>query len=232
MWQGRDDWFQRYPTWVYLSFIPWVGGIAQIWAGWVIRNYRLLGAGLAFTLVPLVLTDLLPLAWLGQIVLAFVYRTEFLVRTYPQHLPPPADPKLAAKILALRGKFDINTCSKEVLVHQLGLPIAYANDIIAMRESGHQFTHPEELTEIVGIPEATVQRIAPYLTFSYDIRQESYVSWRRANHFDAERLVAVGLEPDVAAQIVAERNRRGPYRSVVDIVKRTGLSTHQLRALL
>ncbi|MEN9227344.1 MAG: helix-hairpin-helix domain-containing protein [Gloeomargarita sp. GMQP_bins_44] len=210
---------QRSLTWFYFAWVPWLGGIAHIWLGWHIKNYRLLLAGLAFTLAPLVAMDALVLTWLGQIIVALVYRREFLAHSHPRPLPPPVT-------------LDLNTCSKHDLVYQLGLPIVYANAIMALRERGHQFTHPEELTDLVGIPAATVQRIAPYLTFSYDLAQEPYVSWRRANHLEAERLVAIGLEPDVACQIVAERQRRGPYRSVADLVQRTGLSTEQLRPLL
>ncbi|MFN3925785.1 MAG: helix-hairpin-helix domain-containing protein [Pseudanabaenaceae cyanobacterium] len=155
-----------------------------------------------------------------------------MARTYPKDLSLPADTKLAQKVLTYREDVDINTCSKDVLVKSLGIPIVYANDIIALRESGYVFTYPEELTEIVGIPEPMVEKIASKLRFSYDIRQESFTSWRRANNLSVEELVSLGVELGVAQKLVEERTRSGSYRSIADITKRTGIPIERFRVLI
>jgi DNA uptake protein ComE-like DNA-binding protein len=232
-----DRWFSQTPQWVYFCCVPFIGGFGLTAGGARISNPWWMLGGVAFVLISFgILYTRLSDAWLvifiGQVAIAFFLKSEYLVRTFPSTAPLPSDPKLAQRVLALRPKIDINTCSKDDLVRGLSLPIVYVNDIFALRASGHIFTHLEELTEMVGIPQETLQRIGSAITFSYNPRQESYVSWRRANSFSVEELMAVGLKEEVARAIVEGRARGGQYRSVVDISQRTGLPIEAFRALL
>jgi DNA uptake protein ComE-like DNA-binding protein len=158
-----------------------------------------------------------------------MFKQEFLVKTYPRNLPLPKDLKLFQAVAAERPKIEINTCSKDDLVNRLGMPIVYANDVLALREDGYIFTYPEELTEILGIPAATVQKISAFITFSY--YQEQEYSWQRVNHLRIEELVNLGLELKVAVAIAQERELNGEYRSLMDIKKRTGLLFSSYRQL-
>lgn len=230
-----EKWFSSIPGWVYISFVPIFGGIAQVWAGYRSQSNSLLGVGIACFVGSILFYSngtLSFVIWIGQILATFVFKEEYLARTYPRDLALPSDTKLAQKVLTYREDVDINTCSKDVLVKTLGIPIVYANDIMALRESGHIFTHPEELTEIVGIPETTVHKIAGKLRFSYNLRQESFTSWRRANNLSVEELVSLGLEVGVAQKLVEERARSGSYKSIADITKRTGLPIERFRVLI
>jgi len=226
-----DRWFSQTPQWVYFCCVPVIGGLGLTAGGVRINNPWWMVGGVA-----LVGANFLDNAWfvvyIVQVAIAFFLKSEYLVRTFPSTAPLPRDPKLAQRVLALRPKIDINTCSKDDLVRGLGLPIVYVNDIFALRASGHIFTHLEELTEIVGVPQETVQRIGSAITFSYDPKQESYVSWRRANSFSVEELMAVGLTEQVARVIVEGRTRGGQYRSIADISQRTGLPIEAFRALI
>lgn len=226
-----DRWFSQTPQWVYFCCVPVIGGLGLTAGGVRINNPWWMVGGVA-----LVGANFLDNAWfvvyIVQVAIAFFLKSEYLVRTFPSTAPLPRDPKLAQRVLALRPKIDINTCSKDDLVRGLGLPIVYVNDIFALRASGHIFTHLEELTEMVGVPQETLQRIGSAITFSYDPKQESYVSWRRANSFSVEELMAVGLTEQVARAITEGRAKGGQYRSIVDITQRTGLPIEAFRALL
>jgi DNA uptake protein ComE-like DNA-binding protein len=226
-----NAWFQQTPQWVWFCCLPVIGGLGLTAGGVRINNPWWMVGGVA-----LVGANFLDNAWfvvyIVQVAIAFFLKSEYLVRTFPSTAPLPRDPKLAQRVLALRPKIDINTCSKDDLVRGLGLPIVYVNDIFALRASGHIFTHLEELTEIVGVPQETVQRIGSAITFSYNPKQESYVSWRRANSFSVEELMAVGLTEQVARVIVEGRTRGGQYRSIADISQRTGLPIEAFRALI
>ncbi|ACK65025.1 TM2 domain containing protein [Rippkaea orientalis PCC 8801] len=129
-------------------------------------------------------------------------------------------------------KIDINTCSKDELVYQLNLPIFYANDIDAVRRSGYLFTHVEELHEIAGLPENYIKKLAPLVTFSYDINKEIDVSWQRLNVYSIDQLMRDGLDAKVAQKIVQERDKNGVYKSVIDIQHRTGLPVNYYRHLI
>ena len=67
--------------------------------------------------------------------------------------------------------------------------------------------------------------------FSYDYRQESGYSWKRINSMTADDLVGLGLEPNVAKAIAAERQNRGEFKSIMDIKKRTGIPFSAYRHL-
>jgi DNA uptake protein ComE-like DNA-binding protein len=226
-----DNWFTQTPQWVYFCCVPVIGGLGLTAGGVRINNPWWMVGGVA-----LVGANFLDNAWfvvyIVQVAIAFFLKSEYLVRTFPSTAPLPRDPKLAQRVLALRPKIDINTCSKDDLVRGLGLPIVYVNDIFALRASGHIFTHLEELTEMVGVPQETLQRIGSAITFSYDPKQESYVSWRRANSFSVEELMAVGLAENVARAIAEGRAKSGQYRSIADISQRTGLPIEAFRALI
>jgi DNA uptake protein ComE-like DNA-binding protein len=169
--------------------------------------------------------------WVAQVATAFALKREYLVKTYPKDLPLPEDPKLFKAIAANRPKVDINSCSKNDLVNVLGLPIVYANDIDSLRDEGHIFTSLEELHDVLEIPNATLKKIEPLVIFSYDYRQEAGYSWKRINSMTADDLVGLGLEPNVAKAIAAERQSRGEFKSIMDIKKRTGIPFSAYRHL-
>ncbi len=231
------SWFNQTPTWVKVALLPIVGGGAIAYAGYVVRNNTWIGIGISFILVSAIATFLpsrlemvvFGSMYLGQIVTAFMFKQEYLAKTYPRHLPLPDDVKLFQSVAAGRPKVEINTCSKDDLVNRLGVAIIYANDVMALREEGFMFTHAEELTEILGIPIATVERISPFITFSY--YQEQEYSWKRINHLKVEDLVDLGIEIKVAVAIAQERELNGEYKSLIDIKKRTGIPFNSYRQL-
>lgn len=228
-----QTWLQRTPNWVWLSCLPVLGGLAIAYAGYKSKtnSWMVLGVsltGLAFLLSS---THIVAIVWLGQVVTAFVLKKRFLIKTYPQELPLPEDWETAKSIAKHRRKIDINSCSKHELVHSLGLPIVYANDLESLRTEGYIFTHIEELNEIVGIPEAYIKKIAPLISFRYDYKQEAMFSWKRLNILSAQELIECGLEREVAEQIVRERQRRGEYKSLMEVKRRTGLPFYCYRQL-
>lgn len=232
--ENHSNWFKQIPKWVWWSAVPGFGGLAIAFAGEKTKNNSWIALGLTLTLLALLVTEtpwFVPI-WLTQIGLAFYLRKPFLLKTYPQHLPLPEDAVTSSIIASFRGKIDINQCSKNELVYQLELPIVYANDIEALRNEGYIFTYPEELTELVGIPESTVKRIAPLITFTYDYKKELDLSWRRLNTYSISELVACGLDSAVAMKIVTEREQRGDYKTVIDVKRRTGLPLKFYRQIL
>ncbi|PZO41110.1 MAG: hypothetical protein DCF19_10225 [Pseudanabaena frigida] len=234
---SQPSWFDQTPQWVWWSFFPVLGGGAIAYAGVKCGSNIWIGIGAGFVATAIVLPSLPVLAsfttlvWIAQVATAFALKREYLTKTYPKHLPLPEDPQLFATIAAKRPKIDINSCSKNDLVNVLGLPIVYANDIDSLRAEGHIFTSIEELHDILEIPNITLQKIEPMVVFSYDYRQESGYSWKRINSMTADDLIGLGIEPTVAAAIAEERQRRGEFKSIMDIKKRTGIPFSAYRHL-
>jgi len=233
---SQSSWFKQRPPWINVALIPIIGGGAIAYAGYVIKNNTWIAIGVSFACISAVATFLpnwaYPLIfwsmYLGQIITAFMFKQEFLAKTYPRHLPLPNDTKLFQAVAAGRPKVEINSCSKDDLVNRLGISIIYANDIMALRDEGYTFTYAEELTEILGIPPTTVQKISPFITFSY--YEQQYSSWKRVNHLKVEELIGLGLESQVAIAIAQERTN-GEYKSLMDIKKRTGIPFNSFRQL-
>jgi DNA uptake protein ComE-like DNA-binding protein len=236
--QDSPTWFKRTPNWVWYALIPIFGGLAITYAGLKVRTKEWIGVGLGFVAVSIAVNVFVPdwssifaMVWLGQFIAAYSLKQEFLIKTYPKDLPIPTDMILAKKIATSRDKVEINNCNTHELVYNLGLPIVYANDIMALRNEGYVFTHAEELTELIGVPEQTVRRIAPMLTFSY-FSHDATTSWKRMNALSAEDLAAHGLNENVAIAIVAERQRNGEFRSLVDVKRRTGIPLQEYKILI
>jgi DNA uptake protein ComE-like DNA-binding protein len=221
------------PTWVWWSLFPGFGGLAISYAGYKAKtsSWIAIGAGITLGALALSSTSLSIPIWVAQIVVALSLKKLYLIKTHPHGTPIPKNAEMAATIASLRGKVEINSCSKHDLVHVLGLPIVYANDIDSLRNEGYMFTHLEELHEIVDIPESYLHRLAPLIVFSYHSRLENEFSWKRLNLLSSQELVEWGLEPAVAQTIVAERQRKGEYKSLMDVKRRTGLPFHSYRAI-
>jgi DNA uptake protein ComE-like DNA-binding protein len=236
--QPSSNWLQQIPAWVWWSCFPAFGGMAIAYAGIKTSTTSWIAIGVSFTAVGIAFSNLDPsgtvmtIAWMAQIATAFALKKSYLIKTYPKHLPLPDDAEAVKLISSDRPKFEINSCSKNDLVNSLGLPIVYANDIEILRNEGFIFTYAEELTEVVGIPAATVKRIAPMITFSYDYRQEASLSWKRLNTLSTEELIAQGLEAEIAQEIVNERQKRGEYKSLVEVKKRTGVPFSAYKSLI
>jgi DNA uptake protein ComE-like DNA-binding protein len=199
--------------------------LAIVYAGNKAKTKSWIYWGLSLTAAGTILssTQLIIVIWLLQIGTACYIKQSFALKTAPKGLL--INDRATAQLVAKhKGKIDINTCSKHELVYELGLPIVYANDIELLRDLGYIFTYLEELTELAGIPEKQLEKIAPLVTFSYDVNKEGDVSWRRLNSFSFDQLVACNLEAKVAKKVISERQRQGPYKSLIDAMKRTGFS--------
>ncbi|MEG3932650.1 MULTISPECIES: helix-hairpin-helix domain-containing protein [unclassified Microcoleus] len=219
-------WLRQTPNWVWYSFIPYFGGLAIAYAGQKSNIRSWMGWGVAITLAALAVsssTNLGTIVWIAQIVTAFSLKKRYLIKTAPRGLLVPASPTNAEELANVRGKIDINECTKDDMVRILGLPIVYANDIESLQNEGYIFTHAEELSEIAGVPESHVRRIAPMICFSYNYQKELQFTWKRLNILSPEELIASGLDRYVAEKIVRERQRKGAYKSVVEVKRRTGL---------
>lgn len=225
---------KKTPSWVWFSAIPIVGGLSIVYAGNKINRFSWINTGIFITALSFVASSshLLGFIWLGQIAVAFSLKDKYIEQIDNKQQLSNNNYNCPQLLPTTKTKIDINNCSKDDLVHGLGLPIVYANEIESALNEGHIFTHIEELIDIAGIPDTYIQKLEPLIIFSYDIKKEADVSWRKCNTFSEQELVAYRLEPTVAAKIIKERKKRGTYKSFSDLRKRTKLPLNQLTNLL
>jgi DNA uptake protein ComE-like DNA-binding protein len=224
----------RIPNWVWWSFCPTFGGLALVYAGHKSKTPAWVALGLGITTTALILSshNVAAFIWLLQIVIAFSLKKKFLLKTIPKSELISTDTETHKLLPEVYGKVDINTCSKDELVYALGLPIVYANKIDAKRKEGYIFTQLEELTEVAGLPENYLPRLAPLIVFKYQVQKSTDFSWSPINTLSTQELVDCGLDLTIAHKITAERERGGLYKSVGDVTQRTAVSLDIYRHLL
>lgn len=224
----------RIPNWVWWSFFPTFGGLALVYAGHKSKTPSWIALGLGITTAALILSsyNVSAFIWLLQIGIAFSLKKTFLLKTLPTGQVIPTDTETRQLLPQARGQVDINTCSKDDLVYALGLPIVYANKIDAKRKEGYFFTQLEELTELAGLPQNYLPRLAPLIVFNYKIQKSTDFSWNPINTLSTQELVDCGLDLIIAQKIIAERERGGLYKSVGDVTQRTTISLDIYRHLL
>jgi DNA uptake protein ComE-like DNA-binding protein len=218
------------PNWVWLACVPVVGSLAIAYAGNKTKTpqWIYLGAGMFTATLIIGSSNLGLLAWVAQVGVAFYLKNPFWQKLGHRNSLASGPSRAGGR----SGKIDINDCSKDDLVRGLDLPIIYANDIESLKSEGYIFTHLEELSEIVGIPESYLPRLGDRVTFSYNPQKELECSWQRLNVMSIAELIAAGLPHESALKIVREREQHGEYRSVMDIKRRTGIPFQHYRCVV
>ncbi len=223
------------PAWVWLSLVPVFGSMALVYAGNKANTAKWMYLGAGILTVSLLSTSsaVFYVAWMAQIFISFNIKDAFLRKTAKNpELPGFHNLAQYQAMPIAKAQLDINSCSKDELVRVLGLPIVYANDIESLKNEGYIFTHVEELSEVAGLPESYIGKLAGNVIFTYNSNKEMEYSWQRLNVMSIDELVMAGLNGNVAKKIVAERESNGEYRSVIDIKRRTSIPFHSYKIVV
>jgi hypothetical protein len=179
---------KKIPEWVWWSLCPVFGALTIAYAGYLTKTNKWiqLGGGIcAIALLASVCSQswLVTLAIPIQIGIAMAIKNHFIIKMAPRGAILPNNRETAQLIADIKGKVDLNKCSKDDLVHVLGLPIAYANNIELIKSEGYQFLHIEELTELADLPEQYCRTIEPLVAFNYyeQLEHSEPINWQRLN---------------------------------------------------
>jgi hypothetical protein len=228
---------KRIPDWIWWSLCPVFGALTIAYAGYLTKTTKWLQIGGGISAIGL-LAALSGQSWLVylavpiQFGIAMSIKNSYLIKSAPRGTILPTDRHTAELIANVRGKVDINKCLKDELVHVLGLPIVYANNIELVKAEGYMFTHVEELTELADVPEKYCQAIEPMIAFNYYEKSADPIDWQRLNVLPMSELVELGLDRASATAICNERQLHGAYRSLVEVKRRTGLPISLYKHLL
>jgi Helix-hairpin-helix motif len=228
---------KRTPQWIWWSLCPIFGALTIAYAGYLTKTNKWLQIGLGIGATVLAVS-LLGQSWLVflavpiQFAIAMNIKNAYLVKMAPRGTILPTDRQTAKLIAGIKGRVDLNKCSKDDLVHVLGLPIAYANNIELIKAEGYMFTHLEELTELADVPEKYCETIEPLITFNYYEKSADPIDWQRLNILPISELIELGLDRDTAAVICNERQLHGSYRSLIEVKRRTGLPINLYKHLI
>lgn len=230
---------KKIPEWIWWSLCPVFGALTIAYAGYLTKTNKWIQIGLSMSALTL-LASFCNLPWLVtlavpmQFIVAMNIKNTYLIKIAPRGAILPNNRETARLIADIRGKIDINQCSKDDLVHVLGLPIAYANNIELIKSEGYQFLHIEELTELADVPEKYCETIEPLVSFSYyeQLETSDPINWQRLNVLPISELVELGLDRSTATAICNERQLHGTYRSLIEVKRRTGLPINLYKHLI
>jgi hypothetical protein len=220
---------KQIPQWVWWSLCPVFGAWTIAYAGYLTKTDRWWQIGIGMSTI-LLLASLGGQSWLiflaipVQLAIAMNIKNAYLIKSSPRGAIVPTDRQTAQLIADIKGKIDINKCSKDDLVYQLGLPIVYANNIEAIKAAGHMFLCVDELTELADVPEKYCAAIEPMIAFNYYEEQPTdSIDWKRLNSLPLSQLIELGIDRVSAETICNERQLHGAYRSLIEVQRRTGL---------
>jgi competence ComEA-like helix-hairpin-helix protein len=140
-----------------------------------------------------------------------------------------------ARPLGATERIDVDRAGLRELQRLPGVGPALAARIVADRESLGAFGGIGGLDRVAGIGPATLERLAPHLTFTgvpTDNRagdRDGLLDLNRASAKDLEELPGIG--PAKARAIVAFRDSAGPFRHVEDLKRVPGVSEALWRRL-
>jgi hypothetical protein len=229
---------KKIPDWIWLSLIPIFGAAAIAYAGYTTKTSRWLQIGTGATALCLLaaVCGQSWLVWLAvpiQFAFAMSIKNPYLIKAAPRGKILPTDRETAKLIAEIKGKVDINKCSKDDLVYRLGLPIVYANNIESILNAGIMFLQIEDLNKLAEVPEQLCETIEPMVMFNYyETGAVDANDWQRLNVLPMSELVELGLDRQSAETICNERQLRGAFRSLVEVKRRTGVPISSYKHLL
>lgn len=228
---------KQIPNWIWWSFCPIFGGLTIAYAGYLTKTNKWLqiGGGMSTIVLLAAFTGQSWLVYLAlpiQFAIAMSIKNSYLIKSASRGAILPTDRQTAKLIANVRGQVDLNKCSKDDLVHILGLPIVYANNIELIKAEGYMFTHLEELTALADVPEKYCEAIEPMIAFNYYEKSADPIDWQRLNILPMSELVELGLDRNSAIVICNERQLHGAYRSLVEVKRRTGLPINLYKHLI
>ena len=129
-------------------------------------------------------------------------------------------------------KIDVNQASVDDWLRLPGISIHQARQLVALSQAGVAFYSISDLVAALNIPLARLQWLAPVLSFQYydsDLALPSV----SVNRSTVDELVQISqISPELAAEIVSEREQSGDFTDLVNFQQRLGLSGESIGALM
>jgi competence ComEA-like helix-hairpin-helix protein len=137
-----------------------------------------------------------------------------------------------ARPLAPGEAVDVDRAPASELVRLPRIGPGLAARIVANREAHGPFGSLDALGRVPGVGVATLEGLSSHVTFSGQARPtpaagDARIDPNRASPAELEGLPGVG--PALAAAIVEERRRGGPYRSAADLMRVRGIGPALVR---
>jgi DNA uptake protein ComE-like DNA-binding protein len=127
---------------------------------------------------------------------------------------------------------DVNRASVDDWLRLPGISIHQARQLVKLSEAGVAFHSITDLAAALSMPMQRLQWLAPVLSFQY-YEPTLALPCVKLDRATIDELVTVPkISPELATEIINERERGGKYKNLVDFQQRLGLSGESIGELM
>ncbi len=127
---------------------------------------------------------------------------------------------------------DVNQANVDDWLRLPGISIHQARQLVALSQSGVAFHSISDLAAALNQPIHRLQWLAPVLSFQY-YEPTLALTCVKLDRATVEELIQIPqISPELAAQIVSQRDRDGKFKDLVDFQQRLGLSGEAIGELM
>ena len=121
-------------------------------------------------------------------------------------------------------QIDVNQSSVDDWLRLPGISIHQARQLVALSQAGVAFYAISDLAAALSVPIQRLQWLAPVLSFQYYDPVAALPSVSIDRSTVAELVQIPQISPELAAEIVSNREQGGKFTDLVDFQQRLGLS--------
>jgi DNA uptake protein ComE-like DNA-binding protein len=129
-------------------------------------------------------------------------------------------------------KIDVNQANVDDWLRLPGISIHQARQLVALSQAGVAFYSISDLVAALNIPLARLQWLAPVLSFQYYDSELALPSVSVNRSTVAELVQITQISPELATEIVSQREHGGNFTDLVSFQQRLGLSGELIGALM
>ncbi len=129
-------------------------------------------------------------------------------------------------------KIDVNQASVDDWLRLPGISIHQARQLVTLSQAGVAFYSISDLVAALNIPIERLQWLAPVLSFQYYDRQSALPSVKLDRATAAELSQIPHISPELAAEIISQRESGGKFTDLVNFQQRLGLSGEAIGQLM
>jgi DNA uptake protein ComE-like DNA-binding protein len=129
-------------------------------------------------------------------------------------------------------QIDVNQASIDDWLRLPGISIHQARQLVALSQAGVAFYSISDLSAALNIPSSRLQWLAPVLSFQYYDRSLALPSVK-INQATVDELAQIPqISPELATEIVSQREQHGQFTDLLNFQQRMGLSGESIGELM
>jgi DNA uptake protein ComE-like DNA-binding protein len=127
---------------------------------------------------------------------------------------------------------DVNQANVDDWLRLPGISIHQARQLVALSQSGVAFHSISDLAAALSMPIQRLQWLAPVLSFQY-YEPTLALPCVKLDRATVDELIQIPqISPELAAEIISQREQGGNFKNLVDFQQRLGLSGESIGELM